>query len=117
MDCSTPENLKYIIEKNIKQNWLLVLIHLNPIILGGQIDAFSVGLEQNEFVQKGEVVVYKDIITNYSNSTTAGYNLTTGKYYAPKEGIYIFFYHSMAEDGQVCKFFCLTVCVNEKHIG
>ena len=69
------------------------------MIISGKSEAFTVGVNYLEYLLYGEIVVYNDVITNYT--TAAGYDITSGKYHAPEDGIYIFFYHSMAFGGQV----------------
>lgn len=62
---------------------------------------FSVGLDHHVILD-GDKVKYNVTITNVTSSIgSGGYDPNTGDFTAPRTGLYIFHFHSLARSGQV----------------
>ncbi|XP_078333811.1 uncharacterized protein LOC111103937 [Crassostrea virginica] len=58
--------------------------------------AFSVGLDHHFHATNGEIVRYNDLIVK-----NTAYNPLSGRFTAPTDGTYIFYYHGLAQSNQL----------------
>lgn len=56
-------------------------------VTGAKSISFTVGVTSSSSDWSGDILVFPHIVTNNGN----GYNLSTGKFTAPKDGAYVFF--------------------------